>query len=60
VMGMSKLLSPRGSMRKHSTTFRRKVSLTNLCDQLIVTSILRMQSDFRAAGLSPFGPRRTI
>jgi hypothetical protein len=47
-MEMTALLSLIGSMPKDSTTTEGMVSLTNLCGQLVVTSILRMLSEFRA------------
>jgi hypothetical protein len=58
VMGMVELLSLLGSMHNGSTTKGGVVSRTNLCGQLIVTSILRMPSEFRALGLAPFRPER--
>jgi hypothetical protein len=52
-MGQGELLSPLDDVRKRSAFEKGEVSRTNLCGQLVVTSIPRMQSGFRASGLTP-------
>lgn len=50
-------LSRKARMRKRSTSKKGKVSQTNICGQLVVTSILRMHYESRAQRLTPLRPR---
>jgi hypothetical protein len=46
--GYGETAIPLASMRKHNTSYREKIPQTNLCGQLVVTSILRMHYESRA------------